>query len=141
MNSISHALATLPSRCTDNGDGTVTDHLLRVMWTKDTLSSGKVTQYDAERICADCSVGGHQDWRLPDVEELFLLADRSRRLPSIDTLYFPDTHSDWYWTSTIAAGAPRAAWFVDFNVGLSLYGDRDYEYAFVRAVRSLPAGQ
>jgi len=141
MNALAQALAALPSRFTDNSDGTVTDHLLRVMWTKDTLSATNVTQHDAERICTDCRVGGHDDWRLPDVEELFLLADRTRREPAVDTAYFPDTHSDWYWTRTIASGAPRAAWFVLFNSGYSLYFRRDDDFAFVRAVRSLPAGQ
>jgi hypothetical protein len=141
MNALSQAIAALPARFTDNGDGTVTDHLLRVMWTKDTLSAANVTQYDAEKICADCRVGGHEDWRLPDVEELFLLADRSRREPAIDTASFPDTHSDWYWTRTIAAGAPRAAWLVYFYGGYSHLYLRGYDGAFVRAVRSLPAGQ
>ncbi|HEY1136600.1 MAG TPA: DUF1566 domain-containing protein [Xanthomonadaceae bacterium] len=141
MNALSQAIAALPSRFTENGDGTVTDHLLRVMWTKDTLSAANVTQYDAEKICADCRVGGHEGWRLPDVEELFLLADRSRREPAIDTAFFPDTHSDWYWTRTIAAGAPRAAWIVGFGLGLSYLFLRGSYSAFVRAVRSLPAGQ
>jgi hypothetical protein len=141
MNALSQAIAALPSRFNDNGDGTVTDHLLRVMWTKDTLSAANVTQYDAEKICADCRAGGHEDWRLPDVEELFLLADRTRREPAIDTAFFPDTHSDWYWTRTIAAGAPRAAWLVCFNGGSSGSFHRGSDLAFVRAVRSLPAGQ
>lgn len=141
MNALSQAIAALPSRFADNGDGTVTDHLLRVMWTKDTLSTANVTQYDAEKICADCRVGRHEDWRLPDVEELFLLADRSRREPAIDTSFFPDTHSDWYWTQTIAAGAPRAAWVVYFDNGFSDYSLRGYSGAFVRACRAMPSGQ
>ena len=141
MNALTQALAALPSRFTDNGDGTVTDHLLRVMWTYDTLSTANVTQLEAEKICAECRIGGHEDWRLPEVEELFLLADRSRRQPAIDTAYFHDTHSGWYWTRTLVAEAPRAAWVVLFNDGLSGFCPRDDVNAFVRAVRSLPPGQ
>jgi hypothetical protein len=141
MNALAQAIAAHPSRFADNGDGTVTDYLLRVMWTQQTLSDANVTQQKAEEICAACRVAGHEDWRLPDVEELFLLADRTRREPAIDTAFFPDTHSDWYWTRTLFAAAPSAAWFVYFNGGLSGYYDRDGLNAYVRAVRSLPAGQ
>jgi retron-type reverse transcriptase len=37
--------------------------------------------------------------------------------------------------------APRAAWIVNFNNGNSNYNNRDNKNAFVRAVRSLPAGE
>jgi hypothetical protein len=141
MNALTQAIAALPSRFVDNGDGTITDLLLRVMFTKETLSEANVTQHQAAEICAACRVGGYDDWRLPEVEELFLLADRSRRGPAIDTDYFPDTHGDWYWTGTLLAEAPGAAWFVGFDGGDSDYGLRGSVSAFVRAVRSLPAGQ
>ena len=82
------------------------------------------------------TVAGFTDWRLPTVEELFLLADRTRHSPAIDTTFFPGCTSDWYWTSTPAAYSPGdVAWLVRFS-----YGDSDWSYLSydhrVRAVRS-----
>ena len=75
-------------------------------------------------------------WRLPTVEELFLLADRSRTSPAIDTVFFPDCKSDWYWTGTPLASAPAVcAWYVGFSYGRSGWNSRDSS-GFVRAVRS-----
>jgi hypothetical protein len=142
MNALATAVTASLPRFVDNGDGTITDTKLGLMWPKETQSTANVTQYEAEKICAELRLGGYDDWRLPDVEELFQLADRTRRNPAIDTEFFPDTHSDWYWTRTIYAdGTSRAAWIVYFGYGGSLDYDRDGGDAFVRAVRSVPAGQ
>lgn len=55
---------------------------------------------EAEKACAEYRLFGFDDWRMPTVEELFGLADRSRVDPAIDVDAFPDTKSTWYWTST-----------------------------------------
>jgi Protein of unknown function (DUF1566) len=141
MNVLSQHIASNQPRFVDNGDGTITDTKLRLMWTKATLCTKNVDQYEAEKICKDCRVGGYSDWDLPEVEPLFFLADRTRYKPAIDTAFFPDTHSDWYWTRTLAASAPSAAWIVYFSGGGSCYGSRGGSSAFVRACRALPAGQ
>jgi len=126
-------------RFTDNGDGTVTDTLTGLMWTKATVAKGK-THKKATAAAKKLDVAGHKDWRLPTVEELFLLADRSRLRPAIDVEAFPDTENDWYWTSTDSAWAPSCAWLVYFYYGSAYHSDRDYR-ACVRAVRVVSAGQ
>jgi hypothetical protein len=79
--------------------------------------------------------------RLPTVEELFALADRSRVRPAIDAALFPDTPSDWFWTSSPWAYSPDDyAWIVDFGYGGSDGCHRAYN-AFVRAVRAVSPGQ
>lgn len=123
-----------------NEDGTVTDKLLNLQWSP-TLSEECVTHAQAEKIAADCRLGGHTDWRLPTEEELFLLADRSRYSPAIDTEYFADTQSDWYWSSSIYAPGPAYAWFVGFVNGSANCLRRGSSSAFVRAVRSVAPGQ
>ena len=135
------ASPSVASRFVDNGDGTITDTSTGLMWSKATLSQACVTHAQAEGICADLDLAGHKDWRLPTVEELFPLADRARHSPAIDTTAFPDTHSDWYWTSTIAAWSSDLAWGVSFGNGNSDYDRRGYNDAFVRAVRAVPSGQ
>lgn len=90
----------------------------------------------AQAVPGTLNVAGFTDWRMPTVEELFCLADRTRVRPAIDTDFFPDTPSDWFWSSTVDAGSPSdCAWFVLFSGGGSNWNSQDRE-GFVRAVRS-----
>ena len=96
----------------------------------------EVTYATAVKKVAALDIAGFKDWRLPTVEELFLLADRSRSSPAIDTTFFPDCKSDWYWTGTLYAPSPGGfAWFVDFGYGNAYWGVQD-SYGFVRACRA-----
>jgi hypothetical protein len=133
-------VATVP-RFVDNGDGTITDTRSGLQWSKATITDKCVTHAKAEKACATLDLAGHSDWRLPTVEELFLLADRKRFSPAIDTEAFPDTRSDWYWTSTIDASSSDYAWLVDFGGGSAYSAHRDDDDAFARAVRSVAPGQ
>ena len=126
--------AATATRFVDNGDGTVTDTTTGLMWSKAPLTEEAVDHEQAGKVCAELALAGHTDWRLPTVEELFALADRS-----IETNAFPGTQSDWYWTSTITAWSSGLAWFAVFDNGLASSGLlRGVNYAFVRAVRSVP---
>ncbi|UZW62724.1 DUF1566 domain-containing protein [Lysobacter enzymogenes] len=140
-NAIANLYPAPSPRFVDNGDGTITDNVLRLMWSKETNSLRNVNHEKATKVCAELGLAAHNDWRLPTVEELFALADRTRHSPAIDTEAFPDTHNDWYWTSTTRAGDSSYAWIVYFDDGGSDNYHRDSSYAFVRAVRSLPPGQ
>ncbi len=134
------APAAAASHFTDNGDGTVTDSRTGLTWAKETLAAGQIDHATAAKACKALRLAGHKDWRLPTVEELFALADRSRYSPAIDTSAFPDTKSSWYWTGTPTAWDPSCAWIVYFNSGDAYYLHRDYG-AFVRAVRSARGSQ
>jgi len=117
------------------GIDTVTDMRSNLTWSH-TLGEGNFKK--AEKLIAEANkkkLGGFDDWRLPTVEELFCLADRSRYNPAIDTDFFPDTKSDWYWTASSGAFDSGSAWIVHFDDGGSNAFGRAYD-AFVRAVRS-----
>ncbi|MEN6538888.1 MAG: DUF1566 domain-containing protein [Mizugakiibacter sp.] len=131
---------SIVQRFIDNGDGTITDTTTGLMWSQATLNKRGISHAKAEKLCAELDLAGHKDWRLPTADELFALADRSRHSPAIDIEAFPDTRSDWYWTSTPSAWASSCAWLVDFDYGYASHNRRDYD-AFVRAVRAAPAGQ
>jgi hypothetical protein len=133
-------VAATPTRFIDNGDGTITDTSTGLMWSKATVCVGEVNHAKAGEICTALALADHHDWRLPTVEELFLLADRSKVSPAIDTEAFPDTKSDWYWSSTVHASGSSYAWVVSFDNGGALIVLRISDSAFVRAVRSVPAG-
>ena len=114
-----------------------TNPTAQLEWS-DTLCDGKrVNHATAEAACQALGEG----WRLPTKLELESIVDPSRYNPAIDTERFPDTKSDWYWTGTECAWSSDRAWVVDFGLGLSDFNHRGYSVAFVRAVRSVPAGQ
>jgi hypothetical protein len=57
----------------DNGDGTVSDTNTGLMWTQD--PSEKKTFKEAMDGATSCRVGGHADWRMPAIKELYSLID------------------------------------------------------------------
>jgi hypothetical protein len=82
------------------------------------------------------SVGlcGATNWRLPNKNELVSIVDFSASQPAIDSEYFPNTISSWYWSSSPNASYNDLAWIVYFDVG---YGGNSYKSSgrYVRLVR------
>lgn len=68
-------------RFTDNGDGTVTDNATNLMWPKDADGAGgnggiKLDWNDAIDWANALEFAGHDDWRLPNVTEMFSFVRR-----------------------------------------------------------------
>ncbi len=59
----------------DHGDGTVTDLVTGLMWQKTPDLADKKTFAEARAGAAACCLGGHADWRLPAIKELYSLID------------------------------------------------------------------
>jgi arylsulfatase A-like enzyme len=88
-----------PALYQKNGDGTVSDQVTGLMWTMDL--GEKQTLVQATEGARRCKVGGHTDWRLPSIKELYSLiqfsgidpgpsdSGGSGRTPFIDTAAFP----------------------------------------------------
>ena len=115
----------------------VLDNEHGLMWAVAYATKKPTTQPKAVAAAAKLDLLGHADWRLPTVEELFALADRTKHDPAIDTDFFPGTKSDWHWSSTPWAGSPGSyAWSVSFLNGYAGYDPHGYG-GFVRAVRSV----
>jgi len=72
----------------DNRDGTVSDLNTGLTWVK--ARGEKITWAAAVAGAATCRVGGHDDWRMPSLKELYSLINVSveRSTPYIDTRYF-----------------------------------------------------
>ena len=124
---------------TDNGDGTITDNRTGLMWVKDGNSEGcnnggYLTWEQALTFCEGLSYAGYSDWRLPNVRELESIVDAGERLPAINTTYFPNTMSSYYWTSTTYVPNTSFAWVVYFYNGYVYFGYKTYNY-YVRPVR------
>jgi hypothetical protein len=117
-----------------NGDGTVTDTVTGLMWQRTTTT--ELSSWEgAIRYCEGLTLAEHDNWRLPNLRELRSIADYSRYNPSIDTTYFPDMVSSYYWSSTTRAyGTGSWAWYVGFYKGHD-YGHYKSSHRYVRAVR------
>ena len=119
-------------RFVDNGDGTISDTKNRLMWQKEG-SDSELTHEEAGEYCKKLDLAGNKDWRLPTVDELETLVDRTKYDPAIVSSLFK-TKSSYYWTSIIHAEDPGGAWVVGFYggyVGSYYRGGR----GCVRAVR------
>jgi hypothetical protein len=96
----------------DNKDGTVTDVATRLMWQK--ADSGRGMDWEmALRYAENLTLGGHEDWRLPNAKELQSIVDYSRSPQTSDsaaidpvfkTTVIQDPEGNkqypYFWTST-----------------------------------------
>lgn len=83
---------SLPSY-TDNGDGTITDNVTGLMWEKE--MGDKITFAESFTKASNSNLGGHSDWRVPTIKELYSLILFTGRVQGenaiemfIDTNYF-----------------------------------------------------
>ncbi len=61
--------------------------------------------------------GFSTEWRLPTYRELVSIVHYGKTWPSIDTNYFPNTATDWYWVSDEVKPVDQFAAIVSFKDG------------------------
>lgn len=108
-----------PASYIKNSDGTVTDQVTGLMWEAD--MGEKMTLEEAQKKAATSNLGGHKDWRVPTLKELYSLINFSGQVqgvkaikPFIDTAYFTQPVGDTSkgereidaqtWSSTVYTG-------------------------------------
>lgn len=135
--------ATLPASVyIDNLNGTVTDQTTRLVWEK-TSSVSVMTWKDALAYCENQTTGGHDDWRMPNIQELNSLVDFTRiyPAPSIDPIFpVPSAPYESYWSNTtvlFSSDYYSLAWYITFDHGQAQYGNLKTASIKARCVRSL----
>ncbi len=113
-----------PASCSDRAStvyrvtgGSVHDSLTRLVWQR-ALDRTLYAWPDASDYCAHL----HADdgaWRLPSLRELLTVVDFARIEPATDTSAFPDTPSEFFWSSSPSGAPPGTAWGVNFTRGSS----------------------
>ena len=96
--------------------GVVTDRITGLMWQQN-VDDQLATFAQAAQRCESSTLAGYGDWRLPSRIELVSILDLTHTQPSINLTAFPQTPSDWFWTSSVAADDPQSAWYVYFYFG------------------------
>jgi len=136
----------------DNADGTITDIVNELMWSRCSLGQNYVggncinipTNYLTWKEALQAAennqnYAGHSDWHIPNIKELGSLIERSCFAPAIDLGLFPSTPSTPYWSNTfdskgINAGAEGL--IIDFHDGSEVIKEIN-SHKFVRLVRDL----
>jgi hypothetical protein len=111
-------------RFTDHADGTASDNLTGLVWTKNGFAPGPIscspatdkTWQEALDYVACLNANnylGFSNWRLPNRKELFSLIDHSAYECPLLPWHHPFTNIvSAYWSSTTGAGQLQEAWFV-----------------------------
>lgn len=93
---------------TDNGDGTITDHVTGLTWQQDP-SSNTFTWQEAMDYCEVLEFAGYDDWRAPTAKELFSISNFNSGWPYLNTDFFSlasghVTKDEQYWSSNHYVG-------------------------------------
>jgi hypothetical protein len=111
------------ARFTPNPNGTVNDAITGLVWQQqpnaDTLTWEQALSY-ADTL----SLGGNNDWRLPNIKELQSINDETLINPSLNTSYFTVSGSRHYWSSTSLPNQTTSAWYLDTQFGLTTYASK-----------------
>ncbi len=111
----------------DNGNGTITDQVTGLMWERS--MGGKMTMQEAVRKANQSNLGGHSDWRIPTITELYSLIQftgrngRNAHTPFIDTSYFEQPFGD---TSLGERPIDAQTWSATKYSGRTMNSDQSY---------------
>ncbi|MEI8047316.1 MAG: DUF1566 domain-containing protein [Bacteroidota bacterium] len=128
-----------PQSFTDNGDGTITDNVTRLVWQK--TDGGEMTYENAAVYCNNLSLAGYTDWSLPTGIELFSLNYYNQINPALNTAYFTITTAEYWWTSESRVDDATKIWLVNAGGGIGAHSKTETISAggtrrvHVRAVR------
>lgn len=105
--------ATAPTgQYTNNGNGTVTDNRTGLIWQQ-ALQPATYTYSTAVSYCANLTLGGNSNWRLPEISELQSIYDPCSATYS-DSV-FTGTRTTWAWSNTVYLLDSTQAWMLDNN--------------------------
>jgi len=118
-----------------NGAFTVSDQITELEWQRaDNVDSANWE--GARDYCADLALGGHEDWRLPEVAELHSIVDYGNFNPPLINPVFIGTDTNRYWLATTSAINSARTWHVNFFNGQVTTSLKTVNY-FVRCIRSI----
>jgi class 3 adenylate cyclase/Skp family chaperone for outer membrane proteins len=139
---------SFPNDFVDNGDGSVTDRVTGLMWEKGGSSSA-IRYQEAQEFVSRLNKEkylGHQDWRIPTLEELFSLLepklnDKGQYIEALfdsrqATCWSSDRqtfHAGWSYYHIADFSSGRVSWGGVTTTTTTLFED----WYFVRAVRSI----
>lgn len=136
-------IATTPdSRFTPIGNGAeVKDTVTGLIWQRCSIGqqwdgntcTGTATEHTWQQALTVAKNLGN-GYRLPNIKELASIVEEQCHDPAINSKTFPNTPSNWYWSSSPYADYHNNAWGVYFSYGYISYNNKGNS-SYVRAVR------
>jgi hypothetical protein len=129
---------------TNLGSAAVLDRETGLVWEQSPSTTGDnpisgMTWYNQSFHCINLNTGGRTGWRLPTIQELLSLVDRSQSNPALPSGHpFSNVQSSVYWSATTAAIDATFAITVDFFDGSAGPGGRDGNNGLAWCVRGGP---
>lgn len=122
-----------------NGDDVVLDLATGLMWAADGdelgCNGGAVISWQAAIDFPSANpFAGYDDWRLPNIKELFSIVDNAHWTPAIKEPPFANTKTGHYWSSNTDINTPSRAFYLDFGLG-SIFVAAKTETRYMRMVR------
>ncbi|MEI6805906.1 MAG: DUF1566 domain-containing protein, partial [Myxococcaceae bacterium] len=113
---------TQPNRYLVSSAGVVKDKFTGLEWeqfgtTGSFIWDPTFSADSAQMHCLAKATGGYRDWRLPTQVELQTLLNYATSNPATDNSTFPNTKSDYYWSSVGNPQDYTSALAVDFGYG------------------------
>ncbi len=124
----------------DDINGIVTDNATGIEWQDNEVGS-QMDQLAAIAHCDSLPLDG-RGWRLPTIEELMSITDKSRHNPVVNQDApngFQNITADDYWSSTTLISGTSYAWLIGFDDGDDGIGVKSNESHYVRCVRGQQA--
>ncbi len=115
---------------------TYTDTRTGLMWQDNAVSAEtKMSWPEAVDYCDALKLDGYDDWRLPNVKELYTIVDLRREDPALIPGFRYRASKD-YWSATQVVGDRDDAWLVYFEDGQINHYSKTRE-RHVRCVRRI----
>ena len=131
-----NALDTTTTLARDNETAIVTDTKTGLMWQDDAniTDSGTMDWAAAIDHCEAMTLGGYDDWRLPNFMEMVSITDFDAE--TIKTGFENAGGTEYFWTSTSNGGVPSKAWYYRFNPDSTYFANA---YAYMKTQGSFKA--
>lgn len=121
----------------DDQNNVIFDTASKLMWQDDNRAIfNYYTWENAINFCENLNFAGHEDWRLPNINEFYTVVDFTKSNPVINNR-FKNIKSLKYWSNTSYKYDLSQAWFIDFTNGSSSYQSKILTTTLTRCVRDI----
>jgi len=123
----------------DHGNGTLTDTITGLVWQQ--TDGGDMTFGNAATYCDTLTLGGYNNWRLPNAREAFSILNHQNYNPALNPTLFKNASAEYWWTCDSPFSNTTQIWCITSEGGLIIkkrtesLGAGGKDKIHVRAVR------